>query len=287
MRAQRNDIRTVGYVLRRTNYGEADRILNLITPVGKLAVMARGVRKMKSKLAGGIEPFTRSDFQIHQGRSELGILTGAKMQKYYSHIVQDLGKMELAARILKRVDAAAETSRIGDETGENNGQNMRLAVGILKRTETSKVGDEAHKSDGGSGDEKRTQENSEQENDEKKMQNEGSAEEFFMLVDQSLAAIDAGENLELIEAWFLLNLKRIAGEGVNLYRDTDGKKLEADERYNWDSYERAFRAKGSGKFGVDEIKMLRLMVSNDLNIVRKIKYEPQILEPIDELVREL
>ena len=29
------DFRTKAYVLRRTNYGEADRILNLITPAGK------------------------------------------------------------------------------------------------------------------------------------------------------------------------------------------------------------------------------------------------------------
>ena len=219
-----NDIRTVGYVLRRTNYGEADRILNLITPVGKIAVIARGVRKMKSKLAGGIEPFTRSDFQIHQGRGELGILTSAKMQKYYSRIVQNLERMELAAKILKRVDAVAENT---------------------------------------------------------------NSEEYFMLVDQGLAAIDAGENLELVEAWFLLNLKRIMGEEVNLYRDVNGEKLEVDEKYNWDSFERALRLDAKGKFGVNEIKMLRLMASNDLNIVRKIKYEPQVLEPISELVREL
>ena len=35
---QNNDIRTFGYVLRRTNYGEADRILNLITPKGKFCM---------------------------------------------------------------------------------------------------------------------------------------------------------------------------------------------------------------------------------------------------------
>ena len=45
------DLKTLGIVLRRTNYGEADRILNLITPVGKVAAMAKGVRKEKSKLA--------------------------------------------------------------------------------------------------------------------------------------------------------------------------------------------------------------------------------------------
>ena len=47
-----NYLRTFGYVLRRTNYGEADRILNIITPSGKISAIAKGVRKEKSKLAG-------------------------------------------------------------------------------------------------------------------------------------------------------------------------------------------------------------------------------------------
>ena len=40
-----DDIRTLAYVLRRTNYGEADRILNLLTPTGQYSAIARGVRK--------------------------------------------------------------------------------------------------------------------------------------------------------------------------------------------------------------------------------------------------
>lgn len=47
------DVKTLAYVMRRTNYGEADRILNLITPEGKMSAIAKGVRKEKSKLAGG------------------------------------------------------------------------------------------------------------------------------------------------------------------------------------------------------------------------------------------
>ena len=73
-----SDLRTRAIVLRRTNYGESDRILNLLTPEGKVAVLAKGVRKEKSRLAGGIELFSISDVVIHQGRSNLGILTGAK-----------------------------------------------------------------------------------------------------------------------------------------------------------------------------------------------------------------
>ena len=51
------DIRTKAFVLKRTNYREADRILNLITPEGKISAIARGARREKSKLAGGIEMF--------------------------------------------------------------------------------------------------------------------------------------------------------------------------------------------------------------------------------------
>ena len=47
---QSKDIKTCAYVLRRTNYGEADRILNIITPLGKMSVIAKSVRKEKSNL---------------------------------------------------------------------------------------------------------------------------------------------------------------------------------------------------------------------------------------------
>lgn len=103
-----NDLRTRAIVLRRTNYGETDRILNLLTPEGKIAAVARGVRKEKSRLAGGIELFSVSDVVIHQGHSDLGILTSAKMLRFYSNILADVNRLELAGKILKQLDRAAE-----------------------------------------------------------------------------------------------------------------------------------------------------------------------------------
>lgn len=103
------DCRTLGIVLRRTNYAEADRILSLITPFGKVSAMAKGVRKAKSKLAGGVEMFSLADLNIHQGRGKLGTVTGAKMVKYYgTGILTDFERMELAATILKKIDRAIE-----------------------------------------------------------------------------------------------------------------------------------------------------------------------------------
>lgn len=82
------DLKTLGVVLRRTNYGEADRILNIITPAGKVAAIAKGVRKARSKLAGGVEMFCLSELQIHRGRSELGVVTSARMIRHYKGVLQ-------------------------------------------------------------------------------------------------------------------------------------------------------------------------------------------------------
>ncbi len=103
-----NDIRTQAIILRRTNYGETDRILNFLTPEGKIAALARGVRKEKSRLAGSIELFSVADVVIHQGKSDLGILTSAKMLRFYSNIMQDLSRIELASDFLRRAERAAE-----------------------------------------------------------------------------------------------------------------------------------------------------------------------------------
>lgn len=100
--------RTQAIVLRRTNYGEADRILQLITPLGRRSVMARGVRKEKSRLAGGIELFAVSDVVLGEGKGELGILTSARLVQFYRHILEDYDRMQFAYEVLKHVASASE-----------------------------------------------------------------------------------------------------------------------------------------------------------------------------------
>ncbi len=100
-----DDIRTHALVLRRTNIGEADRILNLLTPEGKISAIARGVRKEKSKLASNIEMFCLIDISVHRGRGELLVVTSAKLLKFYSNIIASLEKLELASLILKKANS--------------------------------------------------------------------------------------------------------------------------------------------------------------------------------------
>lgn len=103
-------IRTKAIVLRRTNYGEADRVVQLLTPEhGKLSVMAKSVRREKSKLAGGIELFARCDITVNFGKGELGILTGARLEQFYSNILSDYDRLQFAYEVIKQISKAADT----------------------------------------------------------------------------------------------------------------------------------------------------------------------------------
>lgn len=98
-----------GIVLTRTDYGEADRIVTLLTPeAGKLRLMARGVRKIKSRLAGGIELFSVSEIGYIQGRGELGTLVSARLVQHYGKIVQDIERVQQGYAFIKMLHKATE-----------------------------------------------------------------------------------------------------------------------------------------------------------------------------------
>ena len=106
-----NDIRTKAIVLRRTNFGEADRIITFLTEKGIISAIAKGVRKEKSKLAGGVELFCLSEITVHEGlNNKLSILTSAKMLEHYQNIVYKLPELELASFIMKKIGSVAETT---------------------------------------------------------------------------------------------------------------------------------------------------------------------------------
>jgi len=97
-------------VLRRTNYGEADRILQLLTPNGRVSVMARGVRKEKSRLSGGIELFSICEVSIIEGKGDLGVLTSARLMRFFSHIMEDYDRMQFAYSVIKLISVASEST---------------------------------------------------------------------------------------------------------------------------------------------------------------------------------
>ena len=104
-----NRFRTRGIVLRRVNFGEADRIVTFITSdYGLVSAMAKGVRKPSSKLAGGLELFSVSDVSFIKGKGELDHLISSRMIKHFGQIVTDYDRVQLAYAVLKHTAKAAK-----------------------------------------------------------------------------------------------------------------------------------------------------------------------------------
>ncbi len=96
---------TEAIVLKRINYSEADRILTLLTSShGKVSVIAKGSRRSKSKLAGGLELFSVSNITYIDGKSELKTVVSTQLVTHYGAIVTDITRTMAAYDCLKLID---------------------------------------------------------------------------------------------------------------------------------------------------------------------------------------
>ncbi len=100
--------RAHGIVLRTYKLGEADRVVVLITPErGMVRAVAKGVRKTKSKFGSRLEPLSHVALQIHEGRSELHLITQVETVDHFRVIREDLDRLSKAISMLEAVDQVA------------------------------------------------------------------------------------------------------------------------------------------------------------------------------------
>lgn len=101
--------KTLGIVLRRTNYAEADRIFTFITPEhGKVEGIARGVRKQGAKLASHLEPFNEVELMFAKGKS-LDVLTGARLVKGLKNLSLDYERLRRAFLFCEMLNKLTDT----------------------------------------------------------------------------------------------------------------------------------------------------------------------------------
>lgn len=97
-------IRAEAVVLRHSDFGEADRLLTLYTREhGKVRAIAKGARKIASRKAGHLEPFTRVKLQLARGR-DLFIVTQAETIDAYPSLREDLTLTGYAAYVIELLD---------------------------------------------------------------------------------------------------------------------------------------------------------------------------------------
>lgn len=97
--------KTEAIVLRAAAFGEADRLLSLLSPEqGKIRAVARGTSRPRSRLAAAVQPFTHGRFMLWRGR-ELDGVSQAEISDPHRGLSRDLAAMVAASYCCELTDA--------------------------------------------------------------------------------------------------------------------------------------------------------------------------------------
>lgn len=116
MPAEFRSFRAQSIVLRHKDWGEADRLLTIYTrEQGKVRALAKGARKVTSRKAGHLQPFTYVTLQLAKGR-DLLIVTQAETVNAFLPLHDDLMKTGHAAYVVELLDRFTYEEEGGNPT---------------------------------------------------------------------------------------------------------------------------------------------------------------------------
>jgi len=96
--------RTQGIILKKIDRGEADRIFTIYTKdFGKLELLAKAERKIKSKLRGGLEIFYLSEIEFIQGKTHKTLTDAISIEKFRK-LRKSLKRLAIAYKISEVLD---------------------------------------------------------------------------------------------------------------------------------------------------------------------------------------
>jgi len=123
---------TKAIVLKRINYGEADRILTVLSENdGLLTLFAKGARRAKSKLSGGLELFSVTDITYIDGRTDMKTVTSTRLDRHYESIVKNVDRTMAAYDFMGLIHTFSEHTQQSDY--------YKLLVGGLSGLDDSSV----------------------------------------------------------------------------------------------------------------------------------------------------
>jgi DNA repair protein RecO (recombination protein O) len=100
--------KTEAIVLRTMELGEADRVLSVLTPrLGKLRVIAKGVRRPRSRIGGGLQPFSDVQLVLAVGRT-FDVVTSSSLEDPHLGLRNDLHSTAAAWYVVELVDRFVE-----------------------------------------------------------------------------------------------------------------------------------------------------------------------------------
>ena len=121
-------VNTEGIVLKSMKYKENDGILTVFSrKLGKISVMARGIRSSKSKQLAGTQPLCYSDFILYKGKTMYTLNNAEPIANHYK-LREDLDLLAVASFFIELVDTVTHE-------GQSNNRLFNLLEESLKALE--------------------------------------------------------------------------------------------------------------------------------------------------------
>jgi DNA repair protein RecO (recombination protein O) len=128
---------TKAIILNRYDFREADsRIICFSADHGKLELVARGAKKIRSKSSGHLEPLTLSRLMVVHGK-DFDYVGTAIGENFYPAIKNNLEKTQIAIQALR---LAEKMTRVGEVDG--HAEIFALLKGFLEKLEDMKINDD-------------------------------------------------------------------------------------------------------------------------------------------------
>ncbi len=121
---------TAGLVLREVNYKEADKILTVLTPEGKLTVAARGARRKGSRITACTQLFAYSEMELFTYRDRTS-MNGGETVEIFPGLRRDIELMSLGAYFMELLEAVTQEN-------EDSRALLSLALNSLYALDTLK-----------------------------------------------------------------------------------------------------------------------------------------------------
>ncbi len=97
-------ITTEGFILKRSNFAEADRLLTVLTPYkGKVKMVAKGVRRITSRRSGNLEILNRVKIHVFMGKG-MPLISEAESLQTFAPLKEDLTLSTYASHISEITD---------------------------------------------------------------------------------------------------------------------------------------------------------------------------------------
>ena len=128
--------RAEAVVLKAIDYGEADKILTLYTPsLGKVRAIAKGVRRVTSRMGGHLDLFAHATVLLIHGRN-MEIVTEGRGVHTFARLRDDLARLAMACYVAELTDRFTED-------GNPNHELFRTLVRVLERIDAGEAPERA------------------------------------------------------------------------------------------------------------------------------------------------